>query len=79
MVMTRMAPPRPSYIGPSETQVKLLTKAGMANGRHSTTFQKRRAGRSLRSTHQARARPSRALSRVTPNISHRVLPSKRNT
>ncbi|MNO88812.1 hypothetical protein D3C76_802780 [compost metagenome] len=71
--MTRIAPPRPSKSELSDTQVKLLTNEGTANGRHSTTPHSRRPGRLLRSSSQARARPTTMHTSVTPNMSIRVL------
>ncbi len=70
--ITRIAPPSPSKRGLSETQVKPLTNAGTANGRHRITPHKRRPRRSLRSSSQARARPTTAQATVTPAISSRV-------
>ncbi|MNM90332.1 hypothetical protein D3C81_1025890 [compost metagenome] len=72
-LITRMAPPRPSKRGLSDTQVKPLTKAGTANGRHRITPHRRRPGRSLRSSSQARDTPRAMQARVTPAISIRVL------
>ncbi|MCY1442424.1 hypothetical protein D9M71_587900 [compost metagenome] len=71
--MTMIAPPRPSKSELSDTQVKLLTNDGTANGRHSTTPHNRRPARLLRSSSQARARPTTMQVSVTPTISIRVL------
>lgn len=78
-VITRIAPPRPSNWALSDTQVKLLTNAGTANGRHRITPQMRRPGRLLRSSSQARDRPITAQATVTPIISAKVLRSNPNT
>ena len=72
-LITRIAPPRPSKLALSETQVKLLTNAGTANGRHRITPHRRRPARLLRSSSQARDRPTSAQVTVTPTISNRVL------
>ncbi|MNC32881.1 hypothetical protein D3C75_812550 [compost metagenome] len=71
--MTMIAPPRPSKSELSDTQVKLLTNDGTANGRHSTTPHNRRPARLLRSSSQASARPTTMQVSVTPTISIRVL------
>ena len=78
-LITRIAPPSPSNWALSDTQVKLLTNAGTANGRHRITPQMRRPGRLLRSSSQARDRPITPQVRVTPTISARVLRSSPNT
>ena len=78
-VMTRMAPPRPSNWALRDTQVKLLTNAGTANGRHRITPHIRRPGRLLRSSSQARDRPITAQATVTPTINAKVLRSSPNT
>ncbi|MNY64717.1 hypothetical protein D3C86_2018690 [compost metagenome] len=72
-VMTRIAPPRPSSFGLRETQLKPLTNAGTAKGRHSTTPQILRPGKSLRSSSQASDRPMTAQHSVTAPISSKVL------
>ena len=77
--ITSTVPHSPSNSGLREIQLKPATKAGMANGRQSSTFHCRRPRRSLRSTHQASARPSSAQPAVTATISFRVLPSRWNT
>ena len=57
----------------SETQVKLLTNAGTANGRHRITPHSRRPGKLLRSSNQASDKPTTAQVTVTPTISSKVL------
>ncbi len=78
-VITRIAPPRPSKFALRETQVKLLTNAGTANGKHRTTPHTRRPGKLLRSSSQANDRPITPQATVTPTISARVLRNKPNT
>ncbi|MNF76532.1 hypothetical protein D3C84_586480 [compost metagenome] len=78
-VITRIAPPKPSKCALSETQVKLLTNAGTANGKHRITPHNRRPGRLLRSSSQASDKPITPQATVTPTISSRVLRSKPNT
>jgi hypothetical protein len=78
-LITRIAPPSPSKLALSDTQVKLLINAGTANGRHRITPQIRRPGRLLRSSNQARDSPITQQVTVTPAISARVLRSSPNT
>ncbi|MNQ92243.1 hypothetical protein D3C85_1076620 [compost metagenome] len=78
-LITRIAPPSPSRWALRETQVKLLTKAGTANGRHRITPHSRRPARLLRSSNHASDRPITPHARVTPSINARVLRSRPNT
>ncbi|MNY45587.1 hypothetical protein D3C86_1807020 [compost metagenome] len=78
-VITRIAPPSPSNWALKDTQVKLLTKAGTANGRHRITPHIRRPGKLLRSSNHASDRPITPQASVTPSISARVLRSRPNT
>src|SRR5476651_724126 len=78
-VITRIAPPNPSKLALNETQVKLLTNAGTANGRQRITPQMRRPGKLLRSSSQASDRPITPQATVTPIISAKVLRSSPNT
>ena len=74
-----MAPPNPSKLELSDTQVKLLTNAGTANGRHKITPHRRRPGRLLRSSNHASDSPTSAQVTVTPTISSNVLRIRPNT
>ncbi|MNP07450.1 hypothetical protein D3C76_994720 [compost metagenome] len=78
-LITKIAPPSPSKCALSDTQVKLLTNAGTANGKHRITPHKRRPGRLLRSSSQASDRPITPQASVTPIISARVLRNRPNT
>ncbi|MNW00695.1 hypothetical protein D3C71_1962240 [compost metagenome] len=78
-VITRIAPPSPSKLALKETQVKLLTNAGTANGRHRITPHTRRPRKLLRSSSQASDRPMMAQATVTPIINSSVLRSRPNT
>ncbi|MNS52808.1 hypothetical protein D3C72_855350 [compost metagenome] len=78
-LITRIAPPSPSNCALNDTQVKLLTNAGTANGRHRITPHRRRPGKLLRSSSQASDRPITPQVIVTPTINARVLRSRPNT